>query len=567
MLTLDDLSAEILTEIFELIHDTSRHTIFSLLRVNKRISDAALPFAYRELSFDFTLHHTDPTDPHPPGILPPECAIWKATRKVTVHSSFTGLWKGEEQFNDPRLRDEGYHDPFSPHRVDEVNQAKWKPLVDFLSRLTGLREVVFDCAERVPITLLQHLESRHPFCHLHVRKWTRLRSDVKVGDPYEEALARSPCLRSISARFVLHNAASTLDFNDVAFQRILALSPNLEELRYSSWATTEYAGVAEIAMEMKKFEVERPVRKTRMRKIKWGVMYHGLLILRRWESFFDLRTIETLELGQVYTDTEWLDYAIDHGIFSGLKHLSFVIADFPVFSPQLQRFRTTLGAFLTSLNPLESLSITGYHGHIDLPSILLHHGPNLRSLSLHQIARTDEPRYLLSRGDLELIYSEALCLTHLGIDVNRTIDPKFNEMVTYTVISIFPSLRRLTIYYDLGKHHPWFEYLSRGLLPADELARKTFGAEEFGEVYSTIDRNFAKDVWFAVQGDSRLEELILYAGPPDQDEFGPEEYPFIPEGLEGRCVRKVVRVSRNERDDLRDDFSALEIHAVELRPP
>ncbi|KAK1222993.1 hypothetical protein PQX77_014139 [Marasmius sp. AFHP31] len=480
MLTLDDLSAEILAEIFKLIPDTSRHTIFSLLRVSKRISGAALPFVYRELTFDFTLHHT--ADPYPPAvqlskmllILPPECAIWKAARKVTAHSKFMGLWNGEERFNDNR---DGY--PSSP--PDEIIQAKWRPLIDLLSRLTGLREMVFDCTERVPIILLQHLEDRHPFCHLHVRRWIRLRSDVKVGDPYEEALARSPCLRSISARFLPY-VASTLDFNDAAFQRILALSPNLEELRYSGRTTTEYLRTTKVATEIKKFEVERPVRKTKMRKIKWGVMYHGLVILRRWESFFDLRTIETLELGQVGTDTEWLDYAIDHGIFSGLKHLSFVMSSFPVFSPQLHLSKTTLGAFLTSLNPLESLSITGYHGHIDLPSILLHHGPNLRSLSLHQRARSDKPRHLLSRDDLDLIYSEAPRLNHLGIDVNRTIDPKHNEMVTYTVTSIFSSLRRLTIYYDLGIHHRWYYHCTLGSL-INERAKKDSGAEEFGEVY------------------------------------------------------------------------------------
>ncbi|KAJ8092233.1 hypothetical protein PM082_024064 [Marasmius tenuissimus] len=562
MLTLDQLSAEILAEIFEPVHDTSRHTIFSLLRVNKCISDAALPFVYRELSFDFTLYHTN--DPCPPviqilkmlSILPPGCAIWKATRKVTAHSRFRGVWKGEEQFYYNR---DGH--PYSP--PEELIQAKWSPLIDLLSRLTGLREVVFDCAERVPIILLQLLEDKHPSCHLHVNKWTRIRSDVKANDPYEEALARSPCLRSISARFA-HNAASTLDFNDAAFQRILALSPNLEELRYSSRAMTRDLGVAGIATEIKKFEVERPVKKTRMKKIRWGIMYHGLLILQRWESFFDLRNIETLELGQVYTDTEWLDYAMDYGIFSGLKHLSFVIAHFPVFSPQLQLFRTTLGAFLTSLTPLESLSITNYHEHIDLPSILLHHGPSLRSLSLHQIARTEAPRHLLSRDDLELIYSEAPRLTHLGIDLNRTIDPKSNEMVTYRVISIFSFLRHLTIHYDLGIHHRWSHHCFRGL-PIDKRAKKDFGAEEFGEIYSSIDETFARNVWCAVQGDSRLEELTLCAGQPE-DEFGPDHYPFSPQGLDGRCVRKVVRVSRNERDDLRDDFCALEVHAVELGP-
>ncbi|KAL0564777.1 hypothetical protein V5O48_017263 [Marasmius crinis-equi] len=463
MITLDELSVDLLSEIFSLIHDSSRHTIFSLLRVNKAVSGATLPFVYRECTFDFSQNVRNSRKGQASDTTPfissleklasllelnpkPDAAIWRGVRKVTVHSSSV-VWEGEDR----RSSRFGAEPPFVPS--EELVQAKWRPFVEFLSRIINLCEVVFDCPERVPAILLKALEEKHPSCRLHVKNWTRVRCDVKVGDPYEETLARSPCLRSLEGHFL--TGGPRISYNHSAFERILALAPNLEAMSYS----TRSAGgcvvygidpeqEAEAKRERQKFAVVNPVRKSRMRRIRYNSLHSS--VIQSWETFFDPRKLETLDL-KTLDNTEWMGYARDNGIFGGLKHLSFRITHYPQYSSQsLEEFKASLADFLDSCYALESLSIVSYHGYIDLPSILDRHGESLRSLGLHQVEGTQNTRPALTRDDLKLIRSKAPSLECLEFDVNRTINPSANESETYRVVSSFPDLRHLTLHYDLG---------------------------------------------------------------------------------------------------------------------
>ncbi|KAJ8092106.1 hypothetical protein PM082_021638 [Marasmius tenuissimus] len=539
MSNLSDLSAELLAEIFKLIHDSSRHTIFSLLGVNKRVSEAALPFVYRESTFNYTATARDkPTDTEKPVMrtfrqldsllaLPKEHTIWKSVRKVAVYSSFV-QWP-----------DDTSEPSFTPS--EETVQDRWGSFTEFLSRIVNLRELVFDCTERVPIILLAALETNHPSCHLRVRNWTRLRPDAPFGDPYEEALARSPVLKSIEANFVYENWLFTSASYEVdALERILALSPSLEEVGYSNRPAYPGAPVivqvgqegedeeAERRREAGRFRVGEPVQKTTVRKIKTYLSQ-----LKLWEAFIDLENIETLDIGRI-SDSEWLKRVMEQRTFSGLKHLAFKIAHlFLSFGDLEGEFKMTLDAFISSLPPLESLSVVSYHEFIDLSSVLSHHGVSLRSLSLHQVEDIYESRPILALDDLKLIRSECPHLEHFEFDINRTPNPKENEMVVYTFLSFFKSLRSIYIHYDVGEHHQGFE--------------SDFSLAEFKEIYTVVDEDFAREVWRAVCA-NHLEELVLHVGERDWEIRSDE-----------LCARKRIRVCRNERDDLRDDWNALQI--------
>ncbi|KAJ8092094.1 hypothetical protein PM082_021626 [Marasmius tenuissimus] len=585
MLTLNTLSTELLVEIFKVVHDSSRHSIFSLLRVSKPISEAALPFVYRELTFDFDqsrarASHRDgqaDVEPYTQSIeklksllhLPPESPIWRNVREVRVSSKFA-RWPGEDT-GARRIpqRDSDAELPFAPS--EEAVRDKWGCFIQFLSRIINLQQVIFDCAERVPIILLEVLEANHPFCRLHVRNWTHLRADVRVGDPYEEALARSPCLRSLQAHFFYRGPG--MDFSYVAFQRILALAPNLEDIAYSSRSaggcilyTIDEEQNAKAKKERERFHVAQPVRKTHIERINWDSLH--LALLQHWESFMVLQKVKRLELGGI-DDMEWMEHAMDHGTFSGLKHLSFKVNHYPRGTSQV-KLKSTLERFVSSQPPLESLSFIQYHGYIDLFLIFLHHGASLRSLSLHQIESTQGTRPLLSLDNLNLIRSEIPHLEHLELDLNRTRNPQENEMQTYAILSSFPSLRTIiVIYYDLGIHNEYFSYPSAfcmamrdpeqvdALLKDPEHWQPRVPPEfmEYQETYTTLDEHFVRKVWQAVYN-RRLEELVLYVGEPNR-EMG-MGYPALWATREQE-LRKRVRARRNERDDLREDVSALEI--------
>ncbi|KAK1225815.1 hypothetical protein PQX77_011226 [Marasmius sp. AFHP31] len=554
MLTIDKLSAELLAEIFEPIHDTSRHTIFSLLRVNKYISDAALPFVYRELFFDFdqrrslnpgeesfkrTLQKVDSLLE-----LPPESAVWKGVRTITVRSRSV-TWPGENP--NARWSRNSNEPPFTPS--EEAVQDRWSSFIKFLSRVINLRKIVFDCAERVPIVLLKLLEDKHPSCGLYVRNWTRLRSDARFGDTYEEALARSPCLRSIEACFV--HGGPLMDFNSAAFNRILALSPNLEQFALTSRAaggcviygfTNEE--MVEIEKERERFRVAQPLRKGSVKRIKWGTLFSGLL--QRWEGFINLRNVETLELGALY-EPEVMEYATDNGVFGGLKHLSFEVARLSPDEGSRERVKSSLGNFLSSLPHLESLSIINYHGYIDLPLILSHSGKLLRSLCLHQMENSTGSRPTLTRHDMEFIRSDAPHLESLEIDLNRTIDPENHESQIYGIVASFPNLRDLVLHYDLGIHSKYFQRRHD-----TEASDRDF----YRKVYTKPDKDFAMGIWRAISKGDRLEKMTLYIGEPDREMgFG---YP-VTWVLAEQEYRQQIYVSRNERDDLKDDVAALQI--------
>ncbi|KAK1231456.1 hypothetical protein PQX77_005436 [Marasmius sp. AFHP31] len=535
------------------IHGSSRHTIFSLLRVSKRVYGAALPFVYRELVFNLSTHeHPRPLDGRMPDTrslqriasilwLSEDSVIWLGIRRIVVHSSYVS-WGIEDETT--RQRRIAADQPIVPS--EEAIQNRWGPFVELLARVVNLQELVFDCTERVPLVLLETLHRRHPSCRLHVKNWTRIRSDVKVGDAHEEALARSPCLRSIEATF--GTGGPHLDLNVASFERVLALAPNLEAAGYEKLppgGCTMYALTLEQreeqAQESKRFRVSSPQRKDGLTKIKWTGLDIGTI--RQWESFINLHNVETLDLGCVY-DVGWMDYALENGIFSGLKHLSFKVDVDRLRSEEYdQRYKSSFWNFLSSCPLLESLRIVNFHGYIDLLTVLFRHGRHLRSLSLHQVETTQGPRPAQIRGDMDLIRSLTPHLEHLEIDLNRTVE---NEAKIYATIFSFPNLRSLILHYDLGIYHNNFWQDHRNTAAADQ--------EWYNRIYTKVDEEFARDVWQAVRG-TRLEELTLFIGEQNRRTFG---YParWV---LREQRDRHWIRVNRNERDDLGTDLGALQI--------
>ncbi|KAK1230392.1 hypothetical protein PQX77_006524, partial [Marasmius sp. AFHP31] len=165
-------------------------------------------------------------------------------------------------------------------------------------------------------------------------------------------------------------------------------------------------------------------------------------------------------------------------------------------------------------------------------------------------------------------------LEHLELDVNRTQNPQENEMQIYAILSSFLFLRTIAIHYDLGIHNECLNDSSvlrmamRDPEQADTLRKDpkhwrpklTPEITEYKETYTRIDEHFAKKVWQVVCN-RRLEELVLYVGEPNRKIKLGYLAPWI---MGEQEIRRCVRVCRNERDDLGEDVSALQI-SEELR--
>ncbi|KAK1220166.1 hypothetical protein PQX77_017087 [Marasmius sp. AFHP31] len=543
MLTLDKLSDELLEEIFELIHTSSQHTIFALILVSKAISEVALPFAYRELTFNLGTSGYDILDSLLE--LDDNSVVWKGVRKVTVKSGWV-RWENLESSHHPQSQqaDDGNPSRFIPS--EKSVEKRWGPFIEFISRVLNVRDLEFDCGEQVPIVLLRALEDKHPSCRLHVKSWTRLCDDMPLNDPYEKALARSALLASIDAV-----NWDSRELYQAAFNRIIASAPRLNTITYYEEFSMQCTDpevspqeLSEVQREKERLRRVAPKKRAGLRNLQWTGL--DLSVLKHMETMFDLQDIHSLDALDVI-DRHWLEYAESNGILSRLRHFKITINR---TNDDDGSFKASLDVFLSSGRPLESLSIHHYHDNVDFPSALYYHGDTLRSLSLGEPETGyGRRRPVLSQVDMDFIRFRAPHLESLQIDINRTINPNESEAAIYKIISSFPNLRTLTIYYDLGLHHRyyhgyWFE--RQRVDEQEEL-------ERFLTTYSRVDHQHARSVWEAVAG-KRLESLVLYIGDPDRKLGYPEDWHY-----EELRRQQVVHIRRNERDDLKDDISALKI--------
>ncbi|KAJ8083657.1 hypothetical protein PM082_009533 [Marasmius tenuissimus] len=289
-----------------------------------------------------------------------------------------------------------------------------------------VRSFKIDCPEWVPVVRLKTPEENHPSCRLHVKNWTRLRDDMSLDDPYEEALSRCPLfLTSIDA----------LNFDDgklywAAFGRVISLASNLQTIIYRIQLSLQdhdpkidQQKLAEANREKEKLRCAEP-RKRRGRKVL-QLIGMDLNTLKQLEPAFYLQSVQSLVAVDI-NDRQWIEWRGKHDVFRELKNV-------------------------------------------------------LESTARHQ--SNDK-----SAGEWAGIYF---------------------------IISSFPKLRTLVIYYNLGLHHAYYrEYWFR-LKNWSELRIKK-EKDEFLATYSRADHQFARDVWGAVKG-RQLESMTLYMGDPDRE--------------------------------------------------
>ncbi|KAF5383445.1 hypothetical protein D9757_006113 [Collybiopsis confluens] len=543
-LTLDQLNNDILYTILLIIHDVSRHSLFYLLRANRKLHEVTLPILLSSCVLDYTTG-----DQQKASIARVESwlkqgndsTVLSFMRHLTVKATRPYYYreKGEQKAPDT---------------------SKWDPLVQLLMCIPHLASFTFDCHEQMPTVLLSRLGTYQPTAHLHIRNWTRISNDTLFGDPAEEALANSPSLRSLHGFFVTGQVPEA-DYRFPAFNRIVKLAPNLESVSQttlSGGGCVVYGYSREEqtirSREAKKFEAAVPRRKViKSLEMNYGNAY----TLEELATYIELNQLVSLKNIQLTSD--FLLLAAENSTYklSSLKHL-----DVKLYSAR----RGWAGAsvdladafvqFLASLGPLESLSIvlsTSQPWSSILSAICHHHGSSLTGLSLHQVESADKEsmRACLTLEEVEDISNSCPGLTNLELDIDRTISRK-QEQSYYAVLRLFANLRKLTIHMDLGLVHYsgrqnlLFRRLEGNLSDDDPDAVQLRLAKK---CYAHADEAFALDVWRDVAqsaSPANLQKLVLCMGEQNR-EIG-HGYParWV---LQEQSDRHLVRVQRNERDD------------------
>ncbi|KAL0072664.1 hypothetical protein AAF712_000427 [Marasmius tenuissimus] len=435
----------------------------------------------------------------------------------------------------------------SPSLSPPWNEHKWITFVELISRIKNLREMVFDCGERFPPTLLDTLHHYHPSSHLRIRNWTRLSANTRCGDPGEEALARSPCLRALHA--VVYSGGRLSDFTIPAFVRIISLAPNIDSVALETHPpflggafSVADEELEEETRERKRFDAGSAIVKN-LKDISWDHL--ELRTLLQWTEFCNLSRLQALVVGNL--DCDVLRHCTANLTFNGLKRLSFRSSIYSISLGTLSpvEFENTVTNFLWSLPPLESLTITAGGSKIDLIRLLLRHGHTLRRLSLHDVEGAfRKRRSALTPEEVEALRVGAPSLEHLELDIDRTHDGSW-EADFYSLISDFPRLVRIAFFYDVGLH----------VIEEPPEVRRTYA-----RCYFPVDSSFGEVVWRAVQPKgadpqhSRLEELVLHVGEVVGRSSG--HWYYGQEWMQyGEAARQTVCMRRSERDDKRATFS------------
>ncbi|KAK1223979.1 hypothetical protein PQX77_013140 [Marasmius sp. AFHP31] len=397
----------------------------------------------------------------------PNDLIFRAIRRLTIRSA---------QLRRRRL----------PQTMGAPN---WITLVQYIKRLTRLETLIFGCAESVPLALLTVLEEFHPTSHLHLRNWVRKSRDVKVGDPEEETLARSPLP-----------------------SQIVALAPNITSASFKRDIDYE-----EETRECAKLEVECVGPKKVLENLGWPFIRPTSI--SQLEKSFELRSLKSLDTGLFYYVC--FRVAIEQGTFQGLRHLTFRIPITEDGQIDEKEKRSTIMKFLCSLTAPQSISITDYTKFIDIPVLLQRYGPSLRSLTLHETEQPVFNRPVLSPDQLNDIRVNTPNLEFLSIDIDRAMD----TTEIYATLPKFSTLLHLVLHCDLGLHRH--------------------------SLHASIDSRFVEAVWgnVTVGKPGKLDKLTLCIGEQERDvaaTLGPQ---WIHEEIRGR---RKFDVTRSERDDQPD---------------
>lgn len=333
----------------------------------------------------------------------------------------------------------------------------WAPVVSLIKILSRLDTLVYDCRNQFPPSLLDALHEQQPQCKLHHLTF-RMRSLLSdVPDPYEMALATSPCLYRVKVACAERDSVGAFDYNEEAMMELVAgLAPNLKELVVValypelSWRFDQPrapwrglpgfvpgAGIGSL---------------TSLSFISHVMWSPGLL--RTWAKHTDFGNLRQLALGGGYKvennvgmDDEMMEWIAQNCFFPRLKTLDIRLErnDMWVEKPN---YADNAIALFKALEPLDELSVVGPLEPEILDVILSRHGPTLRKLSL----RSTECPYVASnsrqRQDVPMVFrkehisqiqTQCPALQELTVPVKRTK----SDWVEADIYKTFGKMERL----------------------------------------------------------------------------------------------------------------------------
>jgi hypothetical protein len=452
------------------IYDTSPKTVRSLSTVNRGCYHVALPFIYRNFTIKVSdreslrrdvakLTENDHSQKH---------LMYLRRLKLKGQMPLLDEHTGNELPHVINMLDERYErDETSSENntkpqfnavfvtdrkeagADESSRA-WSPLISLISSLSHLTDLTYGCDNQVPPCLLHALHRHHPTCRLDIRTF-RLRSlREPITDPNELALVTSPCLHSLSVRYVRRDSHGYDDYNEEAVMRAVTIAPNLKHVNMLGCRP---ADSPRLHFSRKRARVPwkgfvPPLETFQIGSLTslafCGYQHITKKKLHKWSQHTDLSKIQSLIVTSLSDATALMEDAGDTP-FKSLKQLNIHLAR----ERNDLTFSAGVEALFNSLNPLTALRLSGSLDPWLMLEILKRHGSTLQELVV-DLYETDSnlPRaMILTRADILNIRDRCPLLHALQLSIKR-FKSDWRETQCYEAFGTFPSLTKLSLHLD-----------------------------------------------------------------------------------------------------------------------
>jgi hypothetical protein len=332
-------------------------------------------------------------------------------------------------------------------RVGEV----WRSFAQLLSKLQGLKDLIWAATDQVPQCVLDVLHSLLPQTRLHVHTFS-LRSlyqdrdslhDVHSG---EYALATSPSLYSIAAASTFLDSAGNVDYNHEAVLEICSgLAPNLRKV--GMW----YQFAGNTPHLVRAMRAPRPPwtgffaraneapSKTKAKLTRLSLRWAGSIFPKRlegWRQSVNFNTIRSLDF-RIMIDLLAFQTLIDMAVAGTFVCLQTLLMSGTVEQTDDEKQDIMMVQFIAALRPLRAITLHQCTPTIQ-QSIYDHHGPSLKKLHLSMH---------FTLPDLISLQKGCPNLESLHLWLKRTQGDE-QEVRFYRTLGSFSRLERLTVLLD-----------------------------------------------------------------------------------------------------------------------
>ncbi|OPB44628.1 protein kinase subdomain-containing protein [Trichoderma guizhouense] len=377
-----------------------------------------------------------------------------------------------------RLRSPLYESKEPPQAPEEILQMKikyqetWVGIAKFISRLSCLSDLVYDCMTQVPSCLLSALRDNCPDARLHVytfslRSLYQPRNESHDISPEEYALATSPNLYGLYMKYCSYDGDGNIGYNEEAIiQMIRGLAPRLS---YVGMAGQPVGGTIELAHAIqlhrqsgkpkwKGFFINGgQVRDNMQGKGSLHTLYlNGASELRihQWSDYTDFNKLTKLHLGFTIIDAvQALAIIAEGGGLSSLSSLALM--------PKARNLEQAIAAdesvcrLLQAMKPLQGLELEGEVGDSAWRAVIDQHGNSLRELRFAPAPEYYDniEAFVLSCGRIRLLSGICLNLGKLELRIPRTRGDR-DEVGIYQILGQLPRLKRISLVLDCSVIDP-----------------------------------------------------------------------------------------------------------------